>query len=65
MKGYWSRRIDDKHRLIYTVDAEGYMDVISCKGHYGDEKQVPLLKTLSGSLIRPVRKALHPAPRAD
>lgn len=37
LKGYWSRRIDDKHRLIYTVDVEGSVDVISCKGHYGDK----------------------------
>lgn len=29
----WSRRINDEHRLVYTVDAEN-INVISCKGHY-------------------------------
>ncbi|MBS1945797.1 MAG: Txe/YoeB family addiction module toxin [Bacteroidetes bacterium] len=37
LKGYWSRRIDEKHRIVYKVDAEGSVDVISCKGHYGDK----------------------------
>ena len=30
----WSRRIDDKNRLIYNIDANGYLNIISCKGHY-------------------------------
>ena len=30
----WSRRIDDKNRLIYDVDANGYLYIIACKGHY-------------------------------
>ena len=29
----WSRRINEEHRLVYTVDAEN-INVISCKGHY-------------------------------
>lgn len=37
LKGYWSRRIDDKHRLVYRVDREGSIVVVSCKGHYGDK----------------------------
>lgn len=33
--GLWSRRIDDKNRLLYRV--VGYdIQIISCKGHYGD-----------------------------
>ena len=32
--GYWSRRIDEKNRLIYRVDEEGNIIVESCKGHY-------------------------------
>lgn len=30
----WSRRIDDKNRLVYKVDEQGYLYIISCKGHY-------------------------------
>lgn len=32
----YSRRIDDKNRLVYDIDAEGNVRVISCKGHYED-----------------------------
>lgn len=34
-KPYWSRRIDDKNRLIYDV-REDLVDIKSCKGHYDD-----------------------------
>ena len=34
--GCWSRRIDDKNRLVYLVDGESDIIVISCKGHYED-----------------------------
>lgn len=30
----WSRRIDEKNRLIYDIDEQGYLYIISCKGHY-------------------------------
>ena len=30
----WSRRITDEHRLIYDVDEDNIIHVISCKGHY-------------------------------
>jgi toxin YoeB len=33
LKGYWSRRIDQEHRLVYKVtDAE--IIIIACKYHY-------------------------------
>lgn len=32
-KGCWSRRIDDKNRVIYKVSADEIL-IISCKGHY-------------------------------
>jgi toxin YoeB len=33
LSGYWSRRIDDIHRLFYAAgDAE--LTVIACRGHY-------------------------------
>ena len=34
-KGYWSRRITDEHRLVYTVNETEVM-IISCKYHYLD-----------------------------
>ena len=32
-KGYWSRRIDHEHRLIYSV-TENSIVVMSCYSHY-------------------------------
>ena len=32
-KGFWSRRIDDEHRLIYKVE-EGILIIHSCRFHY-------------------------------
>jgi len=29
----WSRRIDDKHRIVYFVE-EDTVYIIACKGHY-------------------------------
>ena len=33
--GWWSRRIDNKHRLIYRVNDQG-IEIAQCGGHYGD-----------------------------
>ena len=33
--GYWSRRIDDTHRLVYRVQPD-LIEVYQCKGHYAD-----------------------------
>ncbi|MBR0290307.1 MAG: Txe/YoeB family addiction module toxin [Selenomonadaceae bacterium] len=30
----YSRRIDDANRLVYDIDTQGYLYIISCKGHY-------------------------------
>ncbi len=35
LSGYWSRRINDKHRLIYMVESN-VVYLISCYGHYDD-----------------------------
>lgn len=35
LSGYWSRRIDSEHRLVYAVDADAIV-VIQCRGHYDD-----------------------------
>jgi len=33
LRGYWSRRISDEHRLVYHV-TESFIEIISCYGHY-------------------------------
>ena len=33
LTGFWSRRIDEEHRLVYTVE-EKVIILISCRGHY-------------------------------
>jgi toxin YoeB len=33
LAGFWSRRIDDTHRLVYVVD-DSKLTVISCRYHY-------------------------------
>jgi toxin YoeB len=30
----YSRRVDDKNRLVYRCFADGTVEVMSCKGHY-------------------------------
>ena len=34
LKGCWSRRISQEHRLIYEVAANGDIKVLSVHGHY-------------------------------
>lgn len=33
LQGYWSRRITDEHRLVYTIEND-LIIIISCKYHY-------------------------------
>lgn len=33
MQGYWSRRIDNEHRLVYKIEEEMVI-IVSCKYHY-------------------------------
>lgn len=33
LSGYWSRRIDDVNRIVYTIEGTS-IKIISCKGHY-------------------------------
>ncbi len=33
LSGYWSRRINDEHRIIYKVDEKNIL-IASCKDHY-------------------------------
>jgi toxin YoeB len=35
--GYWSRRIDDEHRLVYRVGGKGpdqFVEISQCRYHY-------------------------------
>lgn len=34
--GFWSRRINDKDRLIYKIDGENVY-ILACRFHYGDK----------------------------
>ena len=31
--GWWSRRIDDEHRLVYRIE-NNIIEIYQCKGHY-------------------------------
>ena len=33
LRGYWSRRIDQEHRLVYKVTDESII-IVACKYHY-------------------------------
>lgn len=33
LAGFWSRRIDEEHRLVYAVENDRVL-VIACRGHY-------------------------------
>ncbi|NCF33854.1 MAG: Txe/YoeB family addiction module toxin [Proteobacteria bacterium] len=33
LAGFWSRRIDDAHRLVYAVDTDA-ITIITCRYHY-------------------------------
>lgn len=33
LAGFWSRRIDDEHRLVYAIEGDRVF-IISCRGHY-------------------------------
>ncbi len=35
LSGYWSRRINDEHRLVYTVKADVVI-IVACRYHYGN-----------------------------
>lgn len=34
--GWWSRRIDEKNRLVYRIE-NNVIEIAQCKGHYDDE----------------------------
>ena len=34
LSGYWSREITDEDRLVYRLDENGDLHIVSCKTHY-------------------------------
>jgi toxin YoeB len=34
LSGYWSRRINDEHRVVYAVKIDALV-IIACRYHYG------------------------------
>ena len=34
--GWWSRRIDDKNRLVYRIQ-DNMVEIAQCRGHYDDK----------------------------
>ena len=35
LSGWWSRRIDDKNRIVYRVRGQ-VVEIASCRGHYAN-----------------------------
>ena len=35
LRGYWSRRITDEHRLVYRIEDESVI-IAACRYHYSD-----------------------------
>ena len=36
LSGWWSRRIDDKNRLVYRIK-DNIIEISQCRGHYDDK----------------------------
>ena len=36
LSGWWSRRIDEKNRLVYRL-ADNAVEIAQCRGHYSDK----------------------------
>ena len=36
LSGWWSRRIDDKNRLVYRIQ-DNIIEIAQCRGHYDDK----------------------------
>ena len=37
LSGWWSRRIDEKNRLVYRLIGDEAVEISQCRGHYGDK----------------------------
>lgn len=36
LSGWWSRRIDEKNRLVYRILGNEAVEISLCRGHYSD-----------------------------
>ncbi|MDD4729788.1 MAG: Txe/YoeB family addiction module toxin [Dysgonamonadaceae bacterium] len=36
LSGWWSRRINDKNRLVYRIQ-DNVIEISQCRGHYDDK----------------------------
>lgn len=36
LQGFWSRRIDEENRIVYSQTPDGALCIIACRGHYDD-----------------------------
>ena len=36
LSGFWSRRIDEVHRIVINQEKDGAIIIASCRGHYED-----------------------------
>ncbi|MBR0056949.1 MAG: Txe/YoeB family addiction module toxin [Kiritimatiellae bacterium] len=36
LQGFWSRRIDEKNRIVYGQVERDALCILACRGHYGD-----------------------------
>ncbi|WP_030906112.1 Txe/YoeB family addiction module toxin [Streptomyces sp. NRRL F-5126] len=34
LSGYWSRRVNSEHRLVYRIDEDDAIHVVACRFHY-------------------------------
>ena len=37
LSGWWSRRIDEKNRLVYRLIRSEAVEISQCRGHYRDK----------------------------
>ena len=40
LSGWWSAQIDEKNRLVFRLSVNneaGFLEILSCKGHYQDK----------------------------
>jgi toxin YoeB len=34
LAGFWSRKINDKHRLVYRITSNNEIEIAKCRNHY-------------------------------
>lgn len=34
LSGFWSRKINDEHRLVYRINSDNDIEIASCRNHY-------------------------------